>query len=115
MILYYNIYRAFVESWRTSTLLAHLWNQMALDALSMGESEFEVSILTFTIGGFKVEFFSFDAEITRAFVVAVANVMVVHTMRGFCGCFNARVVKGKESIWITMTVRDPQERMFGGK
>jgi len=104
-VLYY-AYHAFVQSWRVSTALGYLWSQLALDALTMADYEFDRSSLTFDMGAFRVDIFSEYGDVPRALVVAVANPMMVHSRRGVCGCFNARVVTNRDTSWVTMRVTD---------
>lgn len=103
-ILHYNIYHAFVQSWRTSAVLGYLWSQLALQALTMSDHEFEKQWLTFDMSAFEMDIFNFNGFVPRASVVAVANAMMVYSGRGFCGCFNARFVRDGETLWVTMRV-----------
>ena len=51
----------------------------------MADYEFHQSSSTFDMGAFRVDIFSEYGEVPRAFVVAVANAMMVHSRRGFVG------------------------------
>lgn len=106
LMFHYSIYQAFIQSWRVSDLLYFFWTRLAIDAQAMGSSEFEKELLTFDVGGFKVDFVSQNGEMRRDFVVAVANAMMEHSTKGFLGLFNARVVISGVTFWVTMRVAD---------
>jgi hypothetical protein len=72
----------------------------------MADYEFHQSSSTFDMGAFRVEIFSEYGEVPRAFVVAVANAMMVHSRRGFCWCFNAMVITTRDTFWIAMRLTD---------
>ena len=52
------------------------------------------------------EVFNFAGPVTREFVLAVAVAMMQHTLKGFCGAFNARLSRnGGEVMWIVFRVK----------
>ena len=86
--------------------MAFFWDQVALDALSMSEYEFDTKFLKFEVGPFTVDIVSVKNDLPRMFVVAVANFMREKAIRGFSGCFNARVDTAKDRFWVVMRLLD---------
>ena len=90
---------------RSFGILAYFWAMLSVNAMLTSSDQFNKQRVVFREGNLCLELYSMQGVVSKEVVVALADAMLMYTVRGFSGLFNARISARGQVVWATMFIK----------